>query len=92
MNGKLAITEDIMTDLVYTKISWVRDQDAAKSSGKQVRGSDQLINCVLISCYCAFVLDGWLTIKYSSSCDDYVMGRSFLRLRRLNGMIVCTLF
>ena len=34
-DGKLTITEDIMTDLVYTKISWVRDQDI-QISGKQV--------------------------------------------------------
>ena len=26
-SGKLKITEDIMTDLMYTKISWVREQD-----------------------------------------------------------------
>ena len=36
-DGKLKITEDIVTDLVYTRISWVRDQDV-KPSGKQVRG------------------------------------------------------
>jgi len=34
-DGKLTITEDIMTDLVYTKISWVRDQDI-QISGKQI--------------------------------------------------------
>ena len=34
-DGKLKITEDIMTDLVYTKISWVREQDI-QISGKQV--------------------------------------------------------
>ena len=33
-SGKLAITEDIMTDLVYTKISWVRDKDVTPITKK----------------------------------------------------------
>ena len=34
VSGKLRITEDIMTDLTYTKISWVREEDVTAMSKK----------------------------------------------------------
>ena len=64
-SGKLKITEDIMTDLAYTKISWVREQDIILL-GKKVRISvyiiflwiekDQNINSMVALCLFYFLV------------------------------------